>query len=73
MDQLWAPWRLSYVAQPAKPKAGDDCFICRGLAESNDRENLIALRSARTCVVLNRYPYNNGHLLVVDGGITGRA
>lgn len=64
MDQLWAPWRLSYVAQPPKPKAGDDCFICRGLGEANDRENLIALRSARTCVVLNRYPYNNGHLLI---------
>lgn len=64
MDQLWAPWRLSYVTQPAKPGAGDDCFICRGLADTNDRENLIALRSPRTCVVLNRFPYNNGHLLI---------
>src|SRR5205823_3514003 len=64
VDQLWAPWRLSYVAQPPKPRPGDDCFLCRGLAEADDRANLIALRSARTCVVLNRYPYNNGHLLI---------
>ena len=64
MDQLWAPWRLSYVAQPPKPQSGDDCFICRGLAESDDRANLIALRSTRSCVVLNRFPYNNGHLLI---------
>ncbi len=65
MDQLWAPWRLSYVTQPPKDKpAGDDCFICRGLAGSDDRANLIALRTERSVVVLNRFPYNNGHLLV---------
>ena len=74
MDQLWAPWRLSYVAQPAKPRptAGDDCFICRGLAEADDRANLIALRTPRTCVVLNRFPYNNGHLLVAPLAHKGR-
>lgn len=65
MDQLWAPWRLSYVTQPPKDRpAGDDCFICRGLAATDDRANLIALRTERSAVVLNRFPYNNGHLLV---------
>ncbi|MFO0847482.1 MAG: HIT domain-containing protein [Gemmataceae bacterium] len=64
MDQLWAPWRLSYVTQPAKPKAADDCFVCRGLAESDDRANLIAERTGSSVVVLNRFPYNTGHLLV---------
>jgi ATP adenylyltransferase len=65
MDQLWAPWRLSYVAQPTKPKpVEDDCFICRGLATSDDRANLIAHRGRLSCVVLNRFPYNNGHLLI---------
>jgi ATP adenylyltransferase len=63
MDHLWAPWRLSYVAT-VKPPSDDDCFICRGLAESDDRRNLIALRTPRSVVVLNRFPYNNGHLLV---------
>jgi ATP adenylyltransferase len=64
MDQLWAPWRLAYVAVPKKPETGDPCFICQGLAEQDDRRNLIALRTAASVVVLNRYPYNNGHLLV---------
>lgn len=64
MDHLWAPWRLAYIAAPRKPADGDDCFICRGLAEADDRKNLIPLRTPRTAIVLNRYPYNNGHLLV---------
>jgi ATP adenylyltransferase len=64
MDNLWAPWRLSYVAA-AKPPGGDDaCFICQGLAEKDDRQNLLALRTPRSVVFLNRFPYNNGHLLI---------
>ncbi len=72
MDYLWAPWRLSYVAAPLKPTGGDDCFICRGLADSNDRANLIALRTAQSAVILNRFPYNNGHLLVAPLAHKGR-
>jgi ATP adenylyltransferase len=64
MDQLWAPWRLAYVAAPPKPGNDADCFLCRGLAGADDRGNLIVLRTARSAVVLNRYPYNNGHLLI---------
>ena len=72
MDHLWAPWRLSYVAA-AKPPAGEEpCFLCRGLAEDRDRENLIALRTPLTAVVLNRFPYNNGHLLVAPRAHKGR-
>ena len=64
MDQLWAPWRLSYVTTPKTTTAPDECFLCRGLGEGDDRANLIALRTPRSVVVLNRFPYNNGHLLV---------
>src|SRR5436309_1326251 len=64
MDRLWAPWRLSYVASAKPPGEHDPCFICAGLAEKNDRENLIAWRGPKSVVVLNRFPYNNGHLLV---------
>jgi ATP adenylyltransferase len=64
MDALWAPWRLSYVASARRPSEGDPCFICQGLAENDDRRNLIVLRTPRSVVVLNRFPYNNGHLLV---------
>ena len=71
MDQLWAPWRLSYVAA-AKAPSDDPCFICRGLADNDDRANLIALRAPRSVVVLNRFPYNNGHLLVAPRAHKGR-
>src|SRR5947208_10996414 len=64
MDHLWAPWRLSYVASAKAPKPEDPCFLCAGLASQDDRQNLIVLRTPASVVVLNRYPYNNGHLLV---------
>lgn len=64
MDHLWAPWRLSYVASAKPPAMDDPCFICKGLNEQDDRCNLILLRTHLSVVVLNRFPYNNGHLLV---------
>jgi ATP adenylyltransferase len=74
-EQLWAPWRLAFVsgeaaAQADKPAldllpgADPDCFLCRYVADTNDRENLAIERSELSIVVVNRYPYNNGHLLV---------
>ena len=63
MDNLWAPWRLSYVATN-KPVGEQPCFICRGLAQEDDRANLIVWRTALSVVLINRFPYNNGHLLV---------
>jgi ATP adenylyltransferase len=74
MDHLWAPWRLAYVAN-AKPKdqpAADDCFICRGVAGNDDRANLLVHRSELSVVVLNRFPYNNGHLLIAPRDHKGR-
>jgi ATP adenylyltransferase len=69
MDHLWAPWRLSYVAthKEKQPTGDGDCFICRGVAgatDADDRANLVAHRTERSVVLLNRFPYNNGHLLV---------
>ncbi len=73
MERLWAPWRLAYIATPSKtPPVGDDCFICHGLADTDDRANLIAARTELSCVVLNRFPYNNGHLLVAPRRHRGR-
>ena len=71
MEYLWAPWRLSYVAAPKRPGEDDPCFLCRGLAEANDKENLIVWRREETVVVLNRFPYNNGHLLVAPNAHKG--
>lgn len=63
MDRLWAPWRQTYITS-AVSETDADCFICRGLGERRDRENLIVHRGTRSAVLLNRYPYNNGHLMV---------
>lgn len=64
MERLWAPWRLAYVAAPKPPGENDPCFICTGLAEERDRDNLIVERTAHSAVIINRFPYNNGHLLI---------
>jgi ATP adenylyltransferase len=72
MDTLWAPWRLAYVAREGPTKSDADCFICRILAETDDRKNLVAQRTALGAVILNRFPYNNGHLLVAPQMHRGR-
>ena len=73
-EQLWAPWRLAYIAgnqetQEAELQrllAGGDssCFLCRGAAGGDDRQRLVVQHGQYSLTVLNRYPYNNGHLLV---------
>jgi ATP adenylyltransferase len=63
-EQLWAPWRLSYIVT-TKDHNPDGCFLCQYAARpAGDRENLVVARGKKTLTVLNRYPYNNGHLLV---------
>jgi ATP adenylyltransferase len=65
MDRLWAPWRASYIRDASEAGAADPgCFLCRGLANHEDRENFLVWRRPNSVVFLNRYPYNNGHLLV---------
>ncbi|MBI5367697.1 MAG: HIT domain-containing protein [Planctomycetes bacterium] len=60
MRQLWAPWRIEYIREAGEP----GCVFCRLLAENRDDANLIVVRRARTFALLNRYPYNSGHLMV---------
>lgn len=65
IDRIWAPWRAQYVSgEVRRPSPTSSCFLCDGLAGDDDRSNLIAWRGSCTVVVLNRYPYNNGHLLI---------
>lgn len=72
MDRLWAPWRAQYIREASESTATEQgCFLCRGLGAADDRENLVAWRRARSVVVLNRFPYNNGHLLVAPNGHRG--
>ena len=68
MDKLWAPWRLSYVTLPKDKPTGGDCFMCRAVAGASaeeDRANLVLHRTDLSIVMLNLFPYNNGHLLVM--------
>ena len=60
MDRLWAPWRLAYVT--AAPAPSTDCIFCDAF-KSADAE-LTVFRGPHAFVILNLYPYNNGHLLV---------
>ena len=63
MDKLWAPWRVKYVTKIlAKTKK---CVFCQILREKNDHKNYIFLRTKYSFAVLNIYPYNNGHILVM--------
>ncbi len=61
MDRLWAPWRLTYIEKADAP-AG--CIFVELPAQDNDRENLILFRGQTAFVMLNRFPYTNGHLMV---------
>ena len=61
MEQLWAPWRLDYI-QGEKDEA--DCIFCLGNRADEDNERLVLDRTPLACVLMNRYPYSNGHLLI---------
>ena len=81
MQHLWAPWRMRYIldsvaARKAELESGEPsrlsgksepCFICDALAAkpADDRANQLVWRGDQASVMLNRFPYNNGHLLVV--------
>ena len=63
MDKLWAPWRVKYITTvPAKKSS---CVFCQMLKKKKDRENFIFIRSQHSFAVLNLFPYNNGHSLIL--------
>jgi len=61
MKTLWAPWRMGYILSDKT----EECIFCELPKQNNDRENLILYRSSHTYIIMNRYPYNNGHIMVV--------
>ncbi|QKR01013.1 HIT domain-containing protein [Metallosphaera tengchongensis] len=64
MDHLWAPWRSKYIADASKGKQ-EGCLFCRVTQETMDKENLLVCRGRKSFIILNKYPYNPGHLMVV--------
>jgi ATP adenylyltransferase len=62
MDKLWAPWRISYIRKSKKEKG---CLLCKIVKlKFKDNQNLVVLRSKFSISILNKFPYNNGHLMI---------
>lgn len=69
MEKLYCPWRSEYVDKEAHTKgehtSSDICVFCSQFSDPNDRKNLILKRFKNVAIVMNKYPYNAGHLLVL--------
>jgi ATP adenylyltransferase len=62
MENLWAPWRMAYIApNTSQPQ---ECIFCIQQADDRDEEHYILYRGMLCFMILNRYPYNNGHLMI---------
>jgi ATP adenylyltransferase len=64
MDYLWTPWRYQYISQEIGGKQ-PDCIFCDAAARSDDEATLVVHRGAECFIILNRYPYTSGHVMVV--------
>ena len=60
MNRLWAPWRMDYIRTPRE----DGCVFCKKHQSTKDRENLLLFRGEESFVLMNLYPYSNGHLMI---------
>jgi ATP adenylyltransferase len=63
MDRVWAPWRMEYISG-ASQKKGEGCFLCVG-GDDDDDAALVVGRKGKAFVIMNRFPYTNGHVMVV--------
>ena len=61
LERLWAPWRIEYIMGRKPP----GCIFCDKPAEHKDDDNLILLRGKYNFIIMNAFPYNNGHMMVV--------
>lgn len=61
MKNLWAPWRMEYILQSKT----EGCIFCQALKKAKDEETYILYRGSSCFVILNIFPYNNGHIMVV--------
>lgn len=62
MDYLWSPWRMDYIMSHNRAA---DCVFCSAVQQPDGLENLIVARGLRAFIILNRYPYTSGHVMVV--------
>ena len=61
MKQIWAPWRMEYIQM----KKADGCILCKILEQDSDDADYILYRGDKNFVIMNSYPYNPGHLMIV--------
>ncbi len=64
MDYLWSPWRYQYMKEAASG-VQPECIFCEAVAGKDDSETLIVQRGAKAFIILNRYPYTSGHVMIV--------
>ena len=64
MDHLWTPWRYQYMKEAASG-VQPDCIFCDAASRKDDAASLIIYRGAKTFIILNRYPYTSGHVMIV--------
>lgn len=69
MKSLWAPWRMTYIQETVSPGTG--CIFEAGAGKKHEKESLLLYRDDSVVVLLNRYPYTNGHLLVAPNRHVG--
>lgn len=62
MERLWAPWRMEYIDSAREGEGG--CIFCALPAEGDDEKNYILARGEKAFVMLNKFPYNSGHLMI---------
>ncbi|WP_293030245.1 HIT domain-containing protein [Natronococcus sp.] len=71
MEQVFAPWRIEWIRREKKNSDVDSCVFCEFPERENDRENRLVARSEHAFVLLNNYPYNPGHVMVIPYAHTG--
>jgi ATP adenylyltransferase len=67
LEKIWAPWRFEYIRNP-----GSGCFLCAGYRSRNARESLVLEKGPKALSIMNRFPYNNGHIMVAPARHVGQ-
>ncbi len=62
MEKMWAPWRIGYILSDKKENG---CVFCNAYEASDDKQYLVLLRSKYSFLIMNKYPYNAGHIMIV--------
>ncbi|MBM4151437.1 MAG: HIT domain-containing protein [Ignavibacteria bacterium] len=63
MNHLWSPWRSTYIQSFSESKQSGDCFLCDA-SQSHAQDSLLIGESPHSIIIMNRYPYNAGHVLL---------